>query len=76
QIRRLRNLPQGAELEFRLREGKNRQIRRMCLHMNWSVTCLQRIQLGPIKLGDLALGQYRSLQSAEIRALRLAAGLN
>jgi 23S rRNA pseudouridine2604 synthase len=44
-----------------LREGKKRQIRRMCELVGLKVTGLKRIRMGRINLGHLPLGQWRSL---------------
>lgn len=62
-------------LEITIREGRNRQIRRMCDYVGHPVTALQRIRLGPLALGDLPLGQYRSLTKREIAALKKACRL-
>jgi 23S rRNA pseudouridine2604 synthase len=44
-----------------LREGKKRQIRRMCELVGLKVMGLKRIRMGRINLGNLPLGQWRSL---------------
>jgi 23S rRNA pseudouridine2604 synthase len=44
-----------------LREGKKRQIRRMCELVGLKVIGLKRIRMGRINLGHLPLGQWRSL---------------
>lgn len=54
-------------LKFILTEGRNRQIRRMCELVGLEVTDLQRVRIGPVRLGDLPEGQWRPL-SAEERA--------
>lgn len=66
----------GAELEFNLREGRKRQIRRMCKAMGWSVTHLERFEMGNLKLKNLPSGQYRILSPQEVKRLRQDAGLN
>lgn len=53
------------QLRFVLREGKKRQIRRMCELVGLTVTGLKRIRIGKIKLGDLPLGQWRYLNDNE-----------
>lgn len=55
----------GQQLRFILREGKKRQIRRMCEIVGLLVTDLQRIRIGKISLGYLPLGQWRYLRSEE-----------
>lgn len=53
------------QLRFILREGKKRQIRRMCELVGLKVTGLKRVRIGKIKLGDLPLGQWRYLRENE-----------
>ena len=53
------------QLNFILREGKKRQIRRMCELVGLTVTGLKRIRIGKVKLGDLPLGQWRYLRADE-----------
>ena len=53
-----------------IREGRNRQVRRMCAMAWLSVTRLQRVREGAVVLGDLALGRYRALTEAEVRLLK------
>lgn len=64
-----------AVLEIVLREGRNRQIRRMCESQNLEVARLRRIAIGPIKLGMLQTGQWRDLTPAEVESLFKAAGM-
>jgi pseudouridine synthase len=61
--------------EIEIREGKKRQIRRMCEALGLTVTRLLRITFGPLALGDLPPGAMRPLTPTEIHALDLAAGL-
>lgn len=60
-------------LEIAIKEGKNRQIRRMCEAVGLEVSRLKRSAVGAIKLGMLKPGQYRELTPAEINALKGAA---
>jgi len=53
------------QLRFVLREGKKRQIRRMCELVGLKVTGLKRIRIGRVKLGNLPVGQWRYLGSEE-----------
>lgn len=52
-------------LRFILREGRNRQIRRMCELVGLEVTDLKRIRIGPLALGDLPEGRWRMLTAEE-----------
>ncbi len=61
-------------LEFVLREGRNRQIRKMCEAVGLTVARLKRISIGSIKLGMLQPGQYRELSENEIKRLLRTAG--
>lgn len=65
--------PERTVLEMTIREGKNRQIRRMCEAVGLDVIRLRRSALGAVKLGMLQPGQYRELTSQEVTALRTAA---
>lgn len=53
------------QLRFALREGRKRQIRRMCELVGLRVTGLKRVRIGRVKLGDLPLGQWRYLRDDE-----------
>ncbi len=57
-------------LEISIREGKNRQIRRMCEAVGLQVARLRRSAVGPLKLGMLKPGAWRELSPAEVRALK------
>ena len=59
----------GSLLEIELAEGKNRELRRMFEVFERRVSKLQRIQIGPIKLGELRLGRWRTLTDPEIKSL-------
>jgi len=53
------------QLSFTLREGKKRQIRRMCDMVGLKVVGLKRVRIGKVKLGDLPVGQWRYLRPDE-----------
>lgn len=53
------------QLRFILREGKKRQIRRMCELVGLKVTGLKRVRIGKVKLGNLPEGQWRYLTDEE-----------
>jgi 23S rRNA pseudouridine2604 synthase len=56
-----------------LKEGRNRQIRRMCEQLDLWVTDLIRVRIGPLELGDLPEGRWRPLKPEERAALIAAA---
>jgi 23S rRNA pseudouridine2604 synthase len=53
------------QLHFILKEGKKRQIRRMCEMVGLRVIGLKRVRIGKVRLGDLALGHWRFLRADE-----------
>lgn len=53
------------QLHFILKEGKKRQIRRMCELVGLRVVGLKRVRIGRIRLGDLPMGQWRFLRADE-----------
>jgi len=53
------------QLRFVLREGRKRQIRRMCELVGLNVVGLKRVRIGSVNLGKLPLGQWRYLQLGE-----------
>ncbi|MDP5008116.1 MAG: pseudouridylate synthase, partial [Glaciimonas sp.] len=53
------------QLSFILREGKKRQIRRMCEAVGLEVLGLKRVRIGNVTLGDLPTGQWRYLNIDE-----------
>ncbi|MDY6954736.1 MAG: pseudouridine synthase [Thermodesulfobacteriota bacterium] len=60
----------NAWLEITIREGRNRQVRRMCAALGHPVMKLKRIQYGPIRLGNLKPGEFRKLRADEVDKLR------
>ena len=53
------------QLKFILKEGKKRQIRRMCELVSLRVVGLKRVRIGQVRLGELPLGQWRYLRDNE-----------
>ena len=53
------------QLRFILKEGRKRQIRRMCELVGLKVLGLKRVRIGQVCLGDLPLGQWRYLRADE-----------
>jgi 23S rRNA pseudouridine2457 synthase len=67
-IRFRKNVP-TAWLRLVLREGRNRQVRRMTAAVGYPTLRLVRIGVGPIMVGDLQPGEWRDLNEQERRAL-------
>jgi pseudouridine synthase len=67
---RFRKTVPTAWLRLTIREGRNRQVRRMTAAVGHPTLRLVRIAIGPIALGQLAPGAWRELSPAEIEALR------
>ena len=66
--------PGRVVMTITIKEGRNRQIRRMCEAVGLEVARLRRISIGPLKLGMLKPGAYRPLTAEELRAIRNAIG--
>jgi 23S rRNA pseudouridine2605 synthase len=66
---KVRQVERGV-LEITIKEGRKRQVRRMCDAIGHPVIELTRIAFGPQRLKDLAPGQHRRLTKAEIERLR------
>ena len=58
-----------STVEVELAEGKNREVRRLFESQGLTVRRLQRIRIGPIKLGELPVGKWRTLTEPEIKSL-------
>jgi 23S rRNA pseudouridine2605 synthase len=69
---RVRQVAPGL-LEISLREGRKRQVRRMCEAVGHRVVELERVAFGPLGLRGLAPGRSRRLKDAEVERLRRAA---
>jgi 23S rRNA pseudouridine2605 synthase len=59
----------NAWLGFALKEGKNREIRRICEHLGWPVSRLIRVAFGPFELGDLEAGAVAEVPAGSIASL-------
>jgi 23S rRNA pseudouridine2605 synthase len=71
--RLLRSDNTRSVVELVLHEGKNREVRRLMAALGLEVLHLRRVQIGPIKLGELPSGRWRVLSSSEVSALLAAA---
>ena len=63
-----------TELEMILDEGRNREIRRLLARIGHKVLRLQRVAIGPLRLGELPQGAHRRLKKEEIELLRRSVG--
>ena len=68
-VQRIGEAADRALVEIALREGRNRQLRRMVEAVGGRVLDLERVGFGPIELGDLASGQVREATDEEYRLL-------
>jgi len=57
-------------LNFILKEGRNRQIRRMCAKVGLEVYDLYRVRIGNIEIGDLKEGFWRNLNQQEVNKIK------
>jgi pseudouridine synthase len=56
-------------LELELTEGKNREVRRLLQVLGLKVEHLLRVRIGPVRLGELPRGKWRTLTATEVRGL-------
>ena len=69
-IRIVKRTGERTILEIQIREGRNRQVRRMLARLGHKVRDLMRIRMGPLTLDGLAPGQSRMLAPREVKALK------
>lgn len=62
--------PERTVMEFVIKEGRNRQIRKMCETQDLVIIKLKRTKVAMLKLGMLKPGEYRDLTKEELKALR------
>jgi 23S rRNA pseudouridine2605 synthase len=68
-----KELKQSTVMEMVLKEGRNREIRRILARVGHKVLRLLRLAVGPVRLGDLPPGGFRRLTRQEVDALRRGA---
>ncbi len=61
-----------SQLRVTVREGRNRQVRKMCDAIGHPVTSLRRVAIGPLQDARLKLGHWRELTDAEVKRLQAA----
>jgi 23S rRNA pseudouridine2605 synthase len=69
-VRRHRVLKSNAWLEIVLRQGRHREVRRICEAIGHPVMALKRTRFGPLTTRGLPVGRYRRLTDGEVRLLR------
>jgi 23S rRNA pseudouridine2605 synthase len=68
-LTRLRRTGEKTAFNFVIHEGRNRIIRRACAAVGLRLISLQRVRVGPVKLGVLPEGRYRELTERELKIL-------
>ena len=68
--RKLKTRGKSTFLMLELRQGRNREIRRMMARIGHKVISLERTAFGPLQLGRLKVGQHRRLRPDELDSLR------
>ncbi len=71
----LKQLRDRAHLEITLTEGRNREVRRVLARVGCPVRKLERVGIGPVRLGTLRRGHWRDIRPSELRDLKIAVGL-
>lgn len=72
EVRVLTKEPNRVVMELVIREGRNRQVRKMCEAVGLEVARLKRTAFGPLRLGMLKPGTCRELTAEELKAIRAA----
>lgn len=68
-VKLTRQTQDGGVFSVTIKEGRNRQVRKMLAECGLVVTSLKRVSVGPIKLGGLKAGQWRRLTPGEQRSI-------
>ncbi len=69
EVKRVRDSGKYSFVEITIREGRNRQVRRMIEARGAKVLKLVRTEIGGVRIGDLPIGKYRDLTPQEIESL-------
>ena len=69
EVTRLRDAGKHTFFELTIREGRNRQVRRMVEAIGSGVLKLVRTRIGALRIGELRIGKWRNLTDAEVRGL-------
>jgi 23S rRNA pseudouridine2605 synthase len=73
QVRKVRKTEENSWIELTISEGRSHQVKRMLEVVGHPVLKLKRLRVGPLKLGNLPIGEYRFLTDPEIHRLKTAA---
>lgn len=65
----IRQFPDGVDISISIREGRNRQVRRMIEAIGHKVAKLERVSVGNIQLGHLPKGKWRHLSPREVEQI-------
>lgn len=68
-LTRLRRVGEKTTLNLTIHAGRNRIIRRACAAVGLRLLALERVRIGPVRLGALPEGQYRELTEKELKIL-------
>lgn len=68
-VKRIRDSAKYSFIEMSIREGRNRQVRRMIEAIGGKVLKLVRTGIGAVQIGDLPIGKHRELTPAEVKLL-------
>jgi 23S rRNA pseudouridine2605 synthase len=68
-VKRIRDSTKHSLFEITIREGRNRQVRRMVEALGSQVLKLVRTGIGGLRIGDLPIGKHRELTAAELKML-------
>ena len=69
-VKVIKQMPRHAVVEIKIREGKNRQVRKMFAAVGNKVQSLERTAIGDVRLGRLMSGHYRKLNRQEVEYLK------
>src|SRR5206468_12980016 len=73
QVRKVRKTEENSWIELTISEGRTHQVKRMLQAVGHPVLKLKRLRFGPLKLGNLPIGEYRFLTDPEIHRLKTVA---
>ncbi len=68
-IRIMSKSQKSSILEIKIHEGKNRQVRKMCLAIGHPIKELKRVAIGNLNIGNIEVGKWRKLKEHEIRKI-------